>query len=364
MADRASILDAMETGGITSGKVWRGRRVLVTGGSGFIGSALVESLIFLGARVYVLAETVDFRRPLFGNPAVGQSPYEPLAWDVERIIHGDLQSAEDCLHAVAVSEPDFVFHLGALTQVTEGAATPVEAFKTNALGTVHLLDACRRLAPEAHIIVASSDKVYGEPDLGDLPFSEKSELKPVHPYDLSKACADIAARSMARYYGLQMQVTRLANVYGPGDTNWKRLIPGLMRDVFEDRHAVIRSDGSLIRQYLYITDATMAYLLLAQAMSAKELPNGSAWNFGPRVDHSVMAVWGVIQEVMQAKGHKVRLPIIKSEARDETDLLWVDSSRAEAAFAWKAVVDLETGIEATYDYIRRYLRMGEDQYQP
>lgn len=358
MGKGITVLDKMETLGVmVSASTFRDKSVLVTGASGFIGSALVEDLLFLGARVYVLSQTVDFRRPLFGYPSAFDKS-QPLALDIEKVIHGDLRHRTDCFHAVSIAEPHFVFHLGAMTQVTEAAKEPIETFKTNALGTMHMLEACRQIVPTARIVVASSDKAYGHPlSSADLPFAEDSEFNPVHPYDLSKACADIVARSMAKYYGLLVQVTRLANVYGPGDSNFKRLIPGVIRWIIEGNQPVIRSDGKQVRQYLYIQDAVFAYLLLAERMDRGPLRNAEAWNFAPDDRHSVLEVVEAITNVASEMGYDTVEPKVLGEAQDETKELYLDNSQVEDEFDWKAGMKLEAGLVATFDYIERYLRV-------
>jgi CDP-glucose 4,6-dehydratase len=361
MAKRVTVLDKMEP--VVVASTFRDKSVLVTGASGFIGAALVEDLRFLGARVYVFSQTVDLRRPLYGYPSVGtkiSNPIgQPLALDVERIIHGDLRSQTDCFHAVSVAEPEFVFHLGAMTQVTEASKTPIEAFRVNALGTMHMLEACRQIMGiSANVVVASSDKAYGEPVPSDLPFTELTELQPVHPYDLSKAAADMIARSFGEYYGLKVQVTRLANVYGPGDTNFKRLIPGVLRWINEHSTPVIRSDGKQVRQYLYVQDAVFAYLLLAEKMATNHsLINAQAWNFGPEDRYSVMEVVEQITEIMRGIGYRVREPKVLGEAKDETDELYLDSRQAKGELGWQAQTDMTEGLIRTNDFIRRYLRV-------
>lgn len=352
MEERIAILDKM--GAIGSDWI-RDRRVLVTGASGFIGASLTEALLYLGARVYVLSQTVDLRQPLFGS--LGNAP---LATGVEKIIHGDLRHRDDCFHAVSVAEPDFVFHLGAMTQVTEAASTPILAFEINVLGTLHILEACRQVGPSmVNVIVASSDKAYGEPLPSWLPLDEDDELNPIHPYDLSKACADIAARSHARFYGTKIQVTRLANVYGPGDTNWKRLIPGMIRWMMEGNQPIIRSDGKQVRQYLYVDDAVTAYLILAHAMDTDHnLPNGQPWNFAPADKYSVMEIVRHIALKMFERGYMFEEPKILDEAKDETPALEMNSFEAKD-LRWEAVIPIGKGLNKTIDWVQKYLNLEQ-----
>lgn len=334
----------------------KGHSVLVTGASGFIGGALTGRLLAMGARVYVLSLTVDMKRPLFGGTYKGA---RPLALDVEKVIHGDLKRIEDCIHAVAVSEPDYIFHLGATTQVTEAAQAPVETFLVNALGTMNILESVRRTRTDIHdtkIVVASSDKAYGEP--AELPLYEDDDLRPVHPYDLSKACADLIARSFARFYGLRVQVTRLANVYGPGDTNWKRLIPGMIRWTINGNTPVIRSDGKQVRQYLFIEDAVEAYLALALKMGTEPtLENGQAFNFAPEQKHSVMEVVNEIVKLANVRGFDTMEPTFLDEAQDETPALELDYFEAREQLGWKPETSLATGLVHTFAWAKRFLEM-------
>lgn len=348
--------ESLSGGGGHVNKWLKGHSVLVTGASGFIGGALTTKLLAMGARVYVFSLTVDMKRPLFGGANRGE---RPLAFDVEKVIHGDLKRIEDCVHAVAVSEPDYIFHLGATTQVTEAAQSPVETFQVNALGTMNILESVRRTRTDIHdtrIVVASSDKAYGDPPPEDIPLYEDDHLRPVHPYDLSKACADLVARSYARYYGLRVQVTRLVNVYGPGDTNWKRLIPGMIRWVIQGNTPVIRSDGKQVRQYLYIDDAVDAYLALALKMGTEPtLENGQAFNFAPEKKHSVMDIFIEILKVGNARGFTAAEPTILDEAKDETPALALDYFQAREQLDWKPEIDLAVGLTNTFWWAERFL---------
>lgn len=341
----------------------KGHSVLVTGASGFIGGALTTRLISMGAKVYVLSLTVDMKRPLFGTNTVFNvdSDAKPLALGVEKVIHGDLKQFDDCIHAVAVSEPDYIFHLGATTQVTEAAQTPVETFRVNALGTMNILESVRRTRTntlDTKVVVASSDKAYGDPSPTELPLYEDAHLRPVHPYDLSKACADLIARSFARFYGLRVQVTRLANVYGPGDTNWKRLIPGVLRWVIQGNTPVIRSDGKQVRQYLYIGDAVEAYLALALKMGTEPtLENGRAFNFAPEQKHSVMDVVGEIVKLANVRGFDTMEPTILNEAKDETPALELDYFQAREVLGWTPETSLAVGLTNTFAWVKRFLEM-------
>lgn len=334
-----------------------GKNILVTGGSGFIGSNLIERLITLGANVTAFYHTVDFQRPLFGQMTVG-SP--PLAYAIERTVVGDLRDPAGLREAVSVSEPEIVFHLGALTQVTEAIGRWYDAVMINTVGTVNLLDAVNNCRPDAcDIIVASTDKVYGKGYRGQH-FDNEDVLDPVHPYDASKAAADMLARAYANCYSnIYLQVTRMANVYGPGDTNWKRIIPYTIRRVMEGKPVVLRSDGEHVRQYLFIDDVVDAYLDVAYKMdSSTRLINGLAWNFAPDDTMSVMDVVETIRGLMYARGVGVDAGIeILDKAKDEASYLAISDWETRKQIGWSPKVPFQQGIENTIDWMQEFLNL-------
>jgi len=330
-----------------------GKNVLVTGGSGFIGSALIDRLISLGAHITAFYHTVDFQRPLFGQMTVG-SP--PLAYAIERTVVGDLRVPADLREAVSVSEPDIVFHLGALTQVTEARGRWYDAAMVNTIGTINVLEAIFNIAPNCDIVVASTDKVYGKGEINDR-FSERIPLFPDHPYDASKAAADILARAFSKHSGVNLQVTRLANVYGPGDTNWKRIIPYTIRRTMQNKIITLRSDGKHIRQYLYIDDAVDAYLEIAFGIGTDHgFKPGCAWNVAPDDDHMVIEIVRIVQNVMAARGYNILRSGVEilGKAEDEASWLKIDDGRMRSHFKWKPKVQIRLGIENTVDWMTEF----------
>lgn len=327
-------------------KLFRDKSVLVTGASGFVGKALVTRLLDDGARVYQAWRN-------WGAGILG----------AEKIFLLDLTNFNDVMHVVTVAEPDYVFHLGAVTQVTEAKHWPIHTFNVNAVGTMNLLEACRILeSPEMQIIVASSDKAYGEPTEGELPLKETNRLRPVHPYDLSKSCADLIAQSYAKYFDMQIQITRMSNIYGPGDTNWKRLIPGFVRWAVEGKQGVIRSDGKQIRQYLYIDDAIEAYHDLAFKMAsvvspglALEIPNGEAWNFAPDTRYPVVEVVKLIYVIAANLRYPAYRAVVLDEAQDETPVMDINNYKAKNTLNWEPKISMREGIKQTLMWAARYL---------
>jgi len=325
-----------------------GKNVLVTGGSGFIGSALIDRLISLGARITAFYHTVDFQRPLFGQMTVG-SP--PLAYAIERTVVGDLRSPSDLREAVSASEPDIVFHLGGLTQVTEAKGRWYDAAMIKTIGTINVLEAILNIAPNCDIVVASTDKVYGKGD-ETTHFRTFDDLKPDHPYDASKAAADIIARAFSQYHDFPLQITRMANVYGPGDTNWKRIIPYAIRRTMQGKVIQLRSDGMHVRQYLYIDDAVDAFLDIAFEMGTDHLfPRGRAWNIAPVDSHTVLDLVGTIQIIMSERGYDVVGSEILNTASDEASWLRIEPSLFQGDLGRKPKVPIRLGIENTVDWM-------------
>jgi CDP-glucose 4,6-dehydratase len=217
--------------------VWAGRRVFVTGATGFIGMRLVSQLLKMGALVYGFV--MERLWPL---------PPHPALWQLE----GDIRNRRDIEAALAIAEPELVFHLAALTQVTEVARMPAAGYATNVMGLVNLLEEMRVQGLDVKVIVASSDKALG--DAGRIK----------HPYDASKAAADLVAQSYADFYGFDVRILRTANVYGPGDRHLKRIIPSTIWSILQGQRPMLRSDGTPVREYLYIDDAVEAYLRAAE----------------------------------------------------------------------------------------------------
>lgn len=326
-----------------------GKNILVTGGSGFVGSALIDRLTSLGSRVTAFYHTVDFQRPLFGQMTVG-SP--PLSYFIEKTVVGDLRNPSDLREAVSVSEPEIVFHLGAMTQVTEARGRWYDAAMINAIGTLNVLEAVHAVAPRCDVVVASTDKVYGKGKFG-FPFREDAHLQPDHPYDASKAAGDMLARAFAEgHEGFCVQVTRFANIYGPGDTNWKRIIPYTIRQTMNQKVVDLRSDGKHIRQYLYIDDAVDAYLRLAFLMAMDQtFPFGQAWNFAPNVSHPVLEIVQFVQKIMSERGYELPEVRVMGVAMDEATFLEIDDQYTRTVLKWEPKVSLSGGIENTVDWM-------------
>ena len=243
-----------------------------------------------------------------------------------------------------------VFHLGAQTIVGTARQSPLSTWEANVRGTWCLLEACRTLGGVQRVVVASSDKAYGSNE--QLPYREDFPLKPVYPYDVSKAAADMIARSYASTYGMRVAVTRLANVYGPGDLNWSRIVPDTARALARGERPVIRSDGTPERDYLYVEDAVDVYLAVAASLDRPEL-SGRAWNAGWGVPVSVL---DVVRTLIGVSGVEVE-PDIRGEGTPagEISRQFLDSSAIREELGWEPRWELERGLRATWEWYRQHL---------
>jgi CDP-glucose 4,6-dehydratase len=315
-----------------------GRSVLVTGAYGLLGSWLVRALVDAGADVTVLRRDESPRSPL-------------LLMGLERsvtVVHGDV--CEPGLIARALVEHDVqdVFHLAAQTLVPTANRSPLSTFETNVRGTWLVLEACRLHGIE-RVIVASSDKAYGPSD--ELPYREKQPLAPRFPYDVSKAAADLIARSYWHTWQLPVAVTRFANLYGGGDTNRSRLVPEAISAALSGRAPVVRSDGSPERDFLYVEDAVAAYLAISAALGRGQ-GWGEAFNAGGGAPHRVLEV---VQLICRLAGAAVE-PDVRGVGTPpgEIDRQWVDSAKLRALTGWRPRFSLEDGLGTTIAWEREH----------
>ena len=321
---------------------WNGAAVLVTGGQGFIGSWLCERLLDLGARVVVPRRDV---------PAVSRFRVEGLEERCDTV-QADLLDYDSLVRVVNEYDVRGVFHLAAQTIVGTANRSPLSTFEANVRGTYNLLEACRAAGvvgdPLERVVVASSDKAYGESD--ELPYREEQPLRPVHPYDVSKACADMLARSYAETFELPVAVTRLANVYGGGDFNFSRIVPDTARALAEGRAPVIRSDGTPERDFIHASDAVEAYLAVAGS-----LPSGAgrAWNVGPGEPVSVIEI---VRRLIAVSGVDVE-PDVQGTGVPAGEIArqHLDSTRITEELGWEPRVWLDEGLREAWGWYERVL---------
>lgn len=318
---------------------WQGRRVFVTGCSGFLGGWLTDALVEAGAAVVGLVRD--------------QVPDSHLmASGLDRritIVHGELEDAPLLRRAIGEYEIETVFHLAAQPIVGVAHCNPVATFEVNIRGTWNLLEACRETSTLKGLVIASSDKAYG--DQRDLPYKEELPLQGGHPYDVSKSCADLIAAAYYKTYGLPVAITRCANLFGPGDLNFNRILPGTVRSALQGERPIIRSDGSPIRDYIFVKDVVNAYLLVARRLDDPEV-QGEAFNFGTATPVSVLELTSRILQIMKREDLE---PVILDEVQGEIRDQYLSSDKAKRVLGWEPATSLDEGLAETIGWYRRLL---------
>jgi CDP-glucose 4,6-dehydratase len=318
---------------------WRDRPTFVTGATGLLGGWLVGALVDAGADVVCLVRDWVPRSAVLGGE---------LAQRV-RLVRGEVQDQALMERALGEYEIDCVFHLAAQTVVGTANRNPVSTFESNVQGTWALLEACRRSPLVRAIVFASSDKAYGAHET--LPYDEGAALQGRHPYDVSKSCADLIAQSYAATYGTPVAITRCGNFYGGGDLNWNRLVPGTVRSVLRGERPMIRSDGTLVRDYFYVEDGVAAYLELAEALRARPELAGEAFNFSNELQVTVL---DMTRRILGALGSTLE-PDVRDEARHEIPHQWLSAAKARRVLGWKPSFGLDEGLRRTVAWYRDQL---------
>jgi CDP-glucose 4,6-dehydratase len=318
---------------------WSERPVLVTGATGLLGSWLVEELVEQGASVVMLV------RDLVPDARVHQSGASARA--VTAL--GDVRDGRLVERLLAEYEIDTVFHLAAQTIVEHAFRDPVNTMRSNVEGTWEVLDACRRSGRPRAIVVASSDKAYGTQPV--LPYREDDPLQGRHPYDASKSCSDLIAQSYAWTYDLPVVVTRCGNLFGGGDLNFNRIVPGTIRAALAGRRPVLRSDGTPIRDYLYAEDAVAAYLLAAERGGEADV-RGLAFNFSTE---SPISVLDLTRATLAACGRADLEPVIEAVATHEIQAQYLSADRARTVLGWQPRHDLHNALQRTVAWYARHL---------
>lgn len=317
---------------------WRDRPVFVTGATGLVGGWLVRQLVAAGADVVALIRDWVPRSQL-----VAEGLIERVA-----VVRGDVRNQQTLERALGEYEIATVFHLAAQTTVSVANRNPVSTLDTNIRGTWALLEACRRSPTVTGIVIASSDKAYGDQEV--LPYREDAPVAGRHPYDVSKSCADLVAQMYAKSYQLPVCVTRCGNFFGGGDLNWNRLVPGTIRSVIRGERPRIRSDGQFTRDYLYVEDGARAYLLLAEQMAATPALGGEVFNFSYE---QRMTVLELVNRILEVMGSGLE-PDVRNEASNEIRDQYLDAGKARAMLGWSPASTLEAGLQATVGWYKGY----------
>jgi CDP-glucose 4,6-dehydratase len=325
--------------GVRVSTFWRDRPTLVTGATGLVGGWVVRRLLRHGADVVCLVRDWVPESELVRG---GLLPHV-------KTVRGDVRDQSLLERVLGEYEVDTVLHLAAQTLVPVANRNPVATFESNIAGTWAVLEACRRSPMVKQIVLASSDKAYGEAE--QLPYDEETPLRGRHPYDVSKACADLIAQSYAATYGLPVAVTRCGNFYGPGDLNWNRIVPGTIRAALRGQRPVIRSDGLSVRDYFHVEDGAAAYLLLAEKLAADPSLKGEAFNFstGDRV-----TVLELVRTLLALAGSRLE-PDVRNEAANEIRHQSLSAAKARARLGWRPLYPLDEGLRKTVAWYTDYL---------
>jgi CDP-glucose 4,6-dehydratase len=321
-----------------AGMWWR-RRVLVTGCTGFLGAWLSEWLLAQGADVVGLVR----------DSVPTSNFYRMGLADRVTTVRGEIEDFDLVERALNEYEVEAVFHLAAQTLVGIANENPRSTFAANITGTCNVLEAARRARRVRAVIVASSDKAYGTKE--ELPYREDAALVGRHPYDVSKSCADLIAQMYWHSYGVPVAVTRCGNFYGGGDLNFNRIVPGTIRSLADGERPIVRSDGTLQRDYLYIKDAVAAYALLAEKLLGGEA-RGEAFNFSNELPRTVL---DVVERISRLMGRTDLPPRVLNQATNEIPHQFLSATKASAQLGWKAQYSLEQGLEETIAWYREFL---------
>lgn len=317
---------------------WNERRVYVTGASGIVGAWLIKRLLAERAYVVVLMHDTDPQSELLRSG------------DIDRVsvVNGGLEDYATQERAINEHDIDTVFHLGAQPIVTTALRSPVPTFEANIRGTWNVLEACRvHKAMVTSVTIASSDKAYG--DAEQLPYTEDMPAAGKHPYDVSKSCTDLISMTYGHTYGMPIAVARCGNIYGGGDLNWSRIVPGTIRSLLQGERPIIRSDGTFIRDYIYVEDVVEAYMALG-ASAHRDDVRGQAFNFSPESKVPVVDIVRQIQQMMRADLEPVILNTATAEIKDQ----YLDASKARRVLGWTAKYSLEAGLRETIAWYSAY----------
>lgn len=317
---------------------WRDRPTFVTGGTGLVGSWLVQRLVEAGADVVCLVRDWVPQSELVRSGHI----------DKVKVVRGDILDRDLMERILGEFEIDTVFHLAAQTIVTIANRNPISTFESNIAGTWNILEACRRSPKVRQIVMASSDKAYGDQET--LPYDENTPLQGVHPYDVSKSAADLIAKTYAVSYDLPVAITRCGNFYGGGDLNWNRIIPGTIRSIVRGEAPVIRSDGKYIRDYFFVEDGAAAYMLLAERLSAHPELRGEAFNFSNELQVTVL---DIVQSVLKLMRSELQ-PIVLNQTSNEILHQYLSAEKARRLLDWHPLFTLESGLKKTIEWYREF----------
>jgi CDP-glucose 4,6-dehydratase len=325
-----------------SSTFWLDRPTLVTGGTGLVGGWVVSRLLAAGADVVCLVRDWVPQSELVRTRMLERV----------KVVRGDVSDQSLLERLIGEHEVETVIHLAAQTIVGIANRNPISTFETNIRGTWALLEACRRSPQVKQIVIASSDKAYGDQD--QLPYDENTPLNGRHPYDVSKSCADLLAHTYSVTYDLPVAITRCGNFYGGGDLNWNRIVPGTIRSVLREQPPVIRSDGNYIRDYFYVKDGAAAYMLLAERLASSPELRGEAFNFSNELQITVREL---VDKILFVMGSSLK-PVVRNEVTNEIRRQYLSARKARALLNWSPSYSLESGLKETIDWYQQFFAEG------
>jgi CDP-glucose 4,6-dehydratase len=320
---------------------WEGKRVFVTGATGIVGSWVVRDLVERCAGVVALVLDANPQSELYRSGLVKRV----------NVVNGNLENFTVLQRAIVGYETDAVIHLGAQAIVGAAHHSPLGTYETNIRGTWNLLEACRLHSDIVQrVVIASSDKAYGEQP--QLPYTEDMPLRGRHPYDVSKCCADAIGQAYFHSYGLPVAIARCGNIYGGGDLNWSRIVPGTIRSLYMGQSPLLRSDGNYIRDYVYVKDVSRAYLTLAEKMNSPNVM-GECFNFSPETQVTVLEIVHQIRKAMNCEHIQ---PTVMNTAEGEIRNQYLSSAKAQRVLGWKPAYSLGEGLEETVVWYQDFFR--------
>lgn len=317
---------------------WLDRPTFVTGATGLVGGWLVKRLLAAGTDVVCLIRDWVPQSDLARSQVLEQV----------KVVRGDICDQALLERVLGEYEIDTVLHLAAQTTVGVANRNPVSTFEVNIQGTWSLLEACRRSPRVKQIVLASSDKAYGDQE--QLPYDEHTPLQGQHPYDVSKSCADLIAQTYAKSYGSPVTITRCGNFYGGGDLNWNRIVPGTIRSIIRGQRPIIRSDGNYVRDYFYVEDGAAVYMLLAEQLASRPELRGEAFNFSNELQVTVSEL---VQSILLAMDSDLE-PDVRNEASNEIRYQYLNAAKARELLDWAPLFSLDQGLQNTIKWYREF----------
>ena len=315
---------------------------LVTGCYGFVAQHLIHNLLLNNNRVIGIYNK-KYQLKIFNN----KNYINKKKLIVKK---ADIRDKKLLINLFKKYKFDYCYHLAAISQVLTSNQSPEETYEINVFGTINLLESAKLYRPKIKFIFSSSDKAYGSSK--KLPYKEDFPLNGLNPYDASKACADIISRSYAKAFNLQVCVTRFVNIYGPGDVNWDRIIPGTIKSLINNKKPILRSNGRFLRDYLFIDDVVNGYIMLGKAMQNKKV-KGIAINFG---SGKPITVLNLVKKMLKINNNNSKFYIIKNKVKNEIKDQYSGYQLAKETMNWKPKISLEEGLIKTFSWYKKKIK--------